>query len=131
MRFRFLFLLLLIVAVGASAQNSIRDKMNSERPQSFFDDKALEKARSFIRQDSTFYLGYLLEGAYLFFRANDELGFNKAIAPLQKSLDKIEHDYDPILRIRTNNFAVYNENYRYHFDYGLITYFLSRCYQNV
>ncbi len=73
----------------------------------------------------------MLEGAYLFFRANDELGFRKASAPLVKALDKIEHDYDPILRIRTNNFATYNANYRYQFDYGLITYFLGRCYQNL
>ena len=128
---RFLFLLMLITALNASAQNSVREKMNSERNGSFLEDKTLEKARSFIRRDSTFYLGYLLEGAYLFFRANDELGFTKAITPLQKALDKIEYDYDPLLRIRTSNFGVYNENYRYHFDYGLITYFLSRCYQNV
>ncbi len=130
MRGRLTFLLL-FTAGCALAQNSIRDQMNSERNGSFLDDKTLEKARSFIRKDSTFYLGYLLEGAFLFYRANDELGFTKAIAPLQKSLDRIEHDYDPLLKIRTNNYAVYNENYRYHFDYGMIAYFLSRCYQNV
>jgi hypothetical protein len=76
-------------------------------------------------------VGHLLEGAYLFFRANDELGFRKAIGPLKKALDKIEYDFDPLLRIRSNNYSVYSANYRYHFDYGLITYFLSRCYQNV
>jgi hypothetical protein len=90
-----------------------------------------EKARSFIRRDSTYYLGYLLEGGYLFFRANDELGFTKAIAPLKKALDKIEGDYDPILKIRTNNYATYAANYRYQSDYGTIAYFLNRCYQNV
>jgi tetratricopeptide (TPR) repeat protein len=46
-------------------------------------------------------------------------------------LDKIEYDYDPLLKIRTNDYATYNANYRYQFDYGLITYFLGRCYQNV
>ncbi len=112
-------------------QNSLRQQMDSERSGSFLDPKMLEKARSFIRRDSTYYLGYMLEGAYLFFRANDELGFRKAATPLQKALDKIENDYDKQLRTRSNNYAVYSAVYRYHFDYGLITYFLSRCYQNV
>jgi hypothetical protein len=127
-RLTFIFIFL---QFGLLAQNSIRQQMDSERDGSFMDEKTYEKARGFIRRDSTYYLGYLLEGAYLFFRANDEIGFNKAIAPLTKALEKIEFDYDPILKIRSNNYGVYSANYRYHFDYGLITYFLSRCYQNV
>jgi hypothetical protein len=118
-------------SLSTSAQNSIRQQMDKDREGSFEDIKTYEKGRSFIRKDSTYYLGYMLEGAYLFFRANDELGFNKASEPLQKALDKIEHDYDLLLRIRTNNYETYAANYRYQFDYGLITYFLSRCYQNV
>ncbi len=131
MRYGVLVYLIVILALNASAQNSVRQQIDSERDGSFLDDKTYQKARGFIRRDSTYYLGYLLEGAYLFFRANDELGFQKAIQPLQKALDKIEYDYDPLLKIRTNNYAVYSANYRYQFDYGLITYFLSRCYQNV
>jgi tetratricopeptide (TPR) repeat protein len=128
--------LFLIFVFGSSLQvmaqqKTERQQMDSERNGSFTDPKTYEKARSFIRRDSTYYLGYMLEGAYLFFRANDELGFNKAITPLQKALDKIEHDFDPLLRTRSNNFGVYSANYRYHYDYGLITYFLGRCYQNV
>ncbi|MFZ6001650.1 MAG: tetratricopeptide repeat protein [Bacteroidota bacterium] len=122
----------LLASMNVLAQKDVlRQKMNADRNGSFLDPKTYDKARSFIRKDSTFYLGYMLEGAYLFFRANDELGFRKAIGPLQKALDKIEYDYDPVLRIRTNNYAVYAANYQYHFDYGLITYFLGRCYQNV
>jgi hypothetical protein len=126
-----IFLLVWIMAFNIQAQNSIRQQIDKERDGSFLDVKTYEKARSFIRRDSTYYLGYMLEGAYLFFRANDELGFRIAITPLQKALDKIEIDYDPLLKIRTNNYALYSENYRYQFDYGLITYFLNRCYQNV
>ncbi len=125
------FVLILFLDINCQAQNSIRQKMDSERNGSFEDIKTYEKGRSFIRRDSTYYLGYLLEGAYLFFRANDELGFNKASEPLQKALDLIEHDFDPLLRTRTNNYETYSANYRFQFDYGLITYFLSRCYQNV
>ncbi len=132
MRTFILSLVLLIAGECAYAQhNSLRQQMDNDRNGSFLDPKTLEKARSFIRKDSTYYLGYMLEGAYLFFRANDELGFRKAAVPLQKALDKIENDYDKQLRTRSNNYAVYSEAYRFHFDYGLITYFLSRCYQNV
>lgn len=119
------------ISLSVYAQNTIRAQIDKERDGSFLEEKTYEKARGFIRKDSTYYVGYLLEGAYLFFRANDELGFNKAIGPLKKALDKIEYDFDPLLRIRSNNYTVYSANYRYHFDYGLITYFLSRCYQNV
>src|SRR5579859_7286387 len=121
------------ITLGASAQNKAREQIDRERSEvrSFLDNKMHDKARSFIRRDSSYYLGYLLEGGYLFFRANDELGFGEAIVPLRKALDKIETDYDPLLRIRTNNYALYSANYRYQSDYGLITYFLDRCYQNV
>ena len=128
----YLFIYLIFSATKISfAQNSIRQQIDSEREGSFLEDKTYEKARGFIRRDSAYYVGHLLEGAYLFFRANDQLGFNKAIGPLQKALNKIEYDFDPLLRTRTNNYQVYSANYRYHFDYGLITYFLGRCYQNV
>ena len=120
------------MAAMAGAQSNVRKQIDSERGEGdFTDEKTYEKGRSFIRRDSTYYVGYMLEGAYLFFRANDELGFKKASEPLRKALDRIEHDFDPLLRMRTNNFADYSANYRYHFDYGLITYFLDRCYQNV
>ena len=131
MRLRLLLCLLFIGSLHAYAQSNVRKQIDSERDGSFQDDKTYEKARGFIRKDSTYYVGYLLEGAYLFYRANDELGFNKAIAPLQKALDKIENDFDPLLRMRTNNYAEYSANYPYQSDYGIITYFLSRCYQNV
>ncbi len=122
---------LVLVFSYSCAQNSLRDQMDRERPTSFEGIKTYETARKFIRQDSNYYLGHMFEGAFLFFRANDELGFNKASIPLQKALDKIEHDYDRELRTRSNNYGVYSAVYRYHSDYGLITYFLGRCYQNV
>ena len=112
-------------------QNTVREQIDSEPRGSFLDPKTYENAKNFIRRDSTYYLGYMFEGGYLFFRANDELGFRIAARPLKKALDKIEKDYDSRLRKRTNNYNLYSENYRYHFDYGLITYFLNRCYQNV
>lgn len=118
----------------ATAQNRVRDQIDRERGEgatSFFDEKTLQKARSFIRRDSTYYVGHMMEGGFLFFRANDELGFRKAIPSLAKAMNRIEKDFDKQLRTRTNSYAVYVANYRYHADYGLITYLLNRCYQNV
>jgi tetratricopeptide (TPR) repeat protein len=131
MRLPLLICLWSVISFASLAQNAVRKQLDSEREGSFTDDKMYEKAKSFIRRDSTYYLGYLLEGGYLFYRANDELGFRKAIVPLRKALEKIELDYDPLLRTRSNNYNVYGPNYKFHFDYGLITYYLSRCYQNV
>ncbi len=122
---------LVLVYSYSYGQNSIRDQIDREREGNFDDVKTYEKARKFVRMDSNYYLGHMLEGAYFFYRANDELGFNKASIPLQKALAKIEHDYDRELRTRSNNYGVYSAVYRYHSDYGLITYFLGRCYQNV
>src|SRR6478609_2135250 len=131
MRLLLFICILSLVSCAVAAQNSVREKLDSERKGEFTDDKTYEKAKRFIRADSTYYLGYLLEGAYLFFRANDRLGFKIASEPLKKALDKMEHDYDALLRTRTNNYGVYSANYRFHFDYGMIAYFLCRSYQNM
>jgi hypothetical protein len=73
----FIFLALQIAVVAQ--QTPLREQMDREREGNFDDIKTYEKARKFIRMDSNYYLGHLLEGAYLFYRANDELGFNEAI----------------------------------------------------
>lgn len=131
LRYSLFLLVFTLIVIESFSQNAIRAQIDKERDEPSSEEKNYEKARGFIRKDCTYYVGHLLEGAYLFERANDELGFKKAIEPLKKALDKIEYDFDPLLRIRTNNYSVYVTNYRYHRDYGLITYFLSRCYQNV
>ncbi len=116
------------------AQNGVRARIDQEREEeklSYTDPKVLEKSRKFIRDDSTYYVGYMLQGAYLFFRANDELGFSQVITPLQKALRLIENDYDKQLRTRSNSYAIYAAMYRYHQDYGTIAYMLERSYQNI
>lgn len=124
-------ILLLLLSLTTSQAQTIREQIDRDRPSSFADPKTLELARGFIRKDSTYYVGHLFEGTYLFFRANDELGFRKAIRPLKKALQKIEKDYNRKLRTRSNNFEVISDVFRYQSDYGLIAYFLSQSYQNV
>ena len=120
------------ISFGQS-KSSIREAIDIERNEkmSFYDEKTFEKARGFIRRDSTYYVGHLFQGAYLFFRANDELGFTQAIAPLQKAFRLMEKDFDKQLRTRSNNYYDYSAVYRYHNDYGLIAYLLETSYQNI
>ena len=79
LRYSLFLLVFTLIVIESFSQNAIRAQIDKERDGSFLDEKTYEKARGFIRRDSTYYLGYLLEGAFLFFRANDELGFTKAI----------------------------------------------------
>ncbi|CAN5472906.1 hypothetical protein BH09BAC3_BH09BAC3_34270 [soil metagenome] len=114
-------------------KSSVREIIDIERNEkmSFYEEKTFEKARGFIRRDSTYYVGHLFQGAYLFFRANDELGFTQAIAPLKKAFRLMEKDFDKQLRTRSNNYYDYSAVYRYHNDYSLIAYLLETSYQNI
>jgi hypothetical protein len=93
--------------------------------------EALEKSREFIRRDSTYYIGWMLWGAYLYERANDEKGFSQAIEPLQRAFDLIERDYDTELRTRSNDFTTYIKVNYIHNDYAQIANWLSGAYQNI
>src|SRR5437868_5213092 len=91
------------------AQSSVRAAIDQERAEvSFTEDKALEKSRSWIRQDSTYYVGHLYFAGYLFFRANDKLGFTKAITPLKKAMDLMDDEFGRQLRVRSNSYATYS-----------------------
>jgi hypothetical protein len=131
-RYRLLIILVgILISAGAFAQGA-RALIDSERASlSMTDAKTLEKARSFILRDSTYYVGHMYYGGYLFFRADDKLGFTKAIEPLKKALHLLEKDFDRELRVRSNSYQVYSKVFRYQSDYGFISNLLESCYQNV
>src|SRR5690606_26116879 len=52
--------------------------------------EALLRSREFIREDSTYYVGYLFEGVYKASHATDFFGVQNAIAPLEKALQLLE-----------------------------------------
>ncbi len=120
-------------ANSSFAQSAARESIDRERAErmSFYDEKTFDKARSFIRRDSTYYVGHMFQGAFLFFRANDKLGFTKAIPPLRMAFRLMEKEFGKQLRTRSNNYYDYNAVYRYHDDYGRIAYLLESCYQNI
>ena len=74
-------------------------------------DDALPRSREFIRIDSTYYVGWLYEGAYKYNHAADYVGFKNAAAPLERALRLMERDYHPELATRTHNVLEYIQNY--------------------
>ncbi len=131
-RLFFLLVLICIAVVQLTAQTTVRDQISEERRYlSFQDDQAYDKARDFIRRDSTFYIGYLYEGGFRYNRATDVNGFKLAAEPLKKALDLIERDYDEELRTRTNDIYTYLQVQNRQRDYGFIVDFLERAYQNI
>lgn len=123
---------LLLLSLQATAQSSVRAEIDSDRRYLNFDDeKALEKSREYIRKDSTYYIGYMYQGGFMFSRANDELGFSQAIVPLQKAMDLLEKDYDQQLRTRTSDLYTYLKVNVFQNDYCTIAYWLQQSYQNI
>jgi hypothetical protein len=124
-------LLLLSKAVCAFDEEERRSIEIDRRDIAFASQEAFDKSREYIRRDSTYYIGWMYWGAYLFNRANDEKGFTQAIEPLKKAFELIERDYDKQLRTRTNDLMGYlSVNYIQN-DYSYIANWLSGAYQNI
>ncbi|MEO5645069.1 MAG: hypothetical protein ABIQ40_11280 [Bacteroidia bacterium] len=127
-----LFGMLLLLPAFLFSQNSIRQQIDAERRYLGFDDeKTLEKARGFQRADTTYYIGFMYEGGFRFYRANDELGFRQNIVSLEKAMRLIENDYDKELRTRTNDIFTYIRVSTLQNDYCDIAYWLQQSYQNI
>ena len=93
-------------------------------------DDALPRSREFIRTDSSYYVGWMYEGVYKYNHAADYLGYKNAIAPLERALRLMEHDYAKALATRTDNILTL---YPIRFimpDYTMIAYYLVQCYNN-
>ena len=91
---------------------------------------ALPRSREFLRIDSSYYVGWLYEGAYKFNHAADYAGYKNAAAPLERALRLIERDYRPELGSRTHNPFEYIIYYPKQVDYTYIVNFLNQCYLN-
>jgi hypothetical protein len=90
----------------------------------------LPRSREFKRIDSTYYVGWLIEGEYKVDHAADYLGYKNAIIPLEKALNLIEHDYAKALSTRTDDVKVLYPIRQIMPDYTLIAYYLMTCYAN-
>jgi hypothetical protein len=93
-------------------------------------DDALPRSREFIRIDSTYYVGWMYEGAYKYNHAADYVGYKNATVPLERALRLIERDYKPELGTRTHNVLEYINWYPRQLDYAMIVDYLNKCYLN-
>lgn len=92
---------------------------------------ALPRSREFKRIDSSYYVGWLFEGAYKYSHAADYLGYKNASVPLEHALNSIERDYKKELGTRTADLMVYYPAYKYQIDYTIIAFYLMNCYSNM
>ena len=91
---------------------------------------ALPRSREFKRIDSTYYVGWMFEGAYKYNHAADYLGFKNAAVPLEHALDLMEHDYAKALSTRTGDIMVFYPIRVLVPDYTMIAYYLMNSYAN-
>jgi hypothetical protein len=133
MRNLFITVLFLLVSCSVWSRNDeVRRKIDIDRRSlSWSDETAYEKSREFKRLDSTYYIGSMYEGAYLYSRANDAIGFRNAIIPLKKAFQLIQADYDAELRTRTADVFKFFQVNAVQNDFCLIGYWLQHCYQNI
>lgn len=97
----------------------------------YFDKDGLKKSKTFIHKDSTYYVGYLYEGAYKYFHAEDKIGYRLATKPLEKARRLLEKDYNSKLKTRSADFTNYFQSYRYQEDFCMISYLLEQCYSDM
>jgi hypothetical protein len=90
----------------------------------------MPRSREFIRIDSSYYIGWMYEGAYKYNHAADFLGFKNAIVPLERARRQMERDYGPELRNRTTDLMTYIPLTSRHIDYAIIVNYLNQCYLN-
>lgn len=132
------FLMLMLVPVLSWAQPAPYSKearrheidakrMDSDMPSA----DALPRSREFKRIDSTYYVGWMYEGVYLYEHAADYRGYLRAVEPLRRALELMEKDFSRELATRTRDLLTYFGVYRYHLDYTQIAYYLNSCYQNL
>lgn len=92
---------------------------------------ALPRSREFKRTDSTYYVGWMYEGAYKYNHAADYLGYKNASQPLERALNLLERDYRKELGTRTPDLMTYYPAYRFQIDYTMAAYYLMTCYSNM
>jgi hypothetical protein len=92
---------------------------------------ALPRSREFKRIDSTYYVGWMFEGAYKFNHSADYLGFKNAAIPLERAMALLERDYRKQLATRTSDIMAYFPAYTFHLDYTQAASYLLQCYMNM
>ncbi len=106
--------------------------MQSEHRELGIDPKTADKkAQKYLSSDSTYYMGWLYEGAFLFDRAADFVGYGKCIYPFLRAKLLLEKEYAEDLFTRTRKYEKYYQIFPYQDDYQYISYCLSQSYATI
>lgn len=115
----------------AQSKQSLRYEIDAKRAGLTYTSKdALPRGREFKRIDSTYYVGWMLEGTYKFDHAADYLGFKTAATQLERALVLMERDFKTELKTRTNDVMTFLKIMKYHRDWDYTAYALMQCYSN-
>jgi len=129
--FLFLLFTLLQTSLQAQTKEALRYEIDAKRQGVEYNSKdALPRGREFKRIDSTYYVGWLLEGTYKYEHAADYLGFKAASEQLQKAANLMLKDFKKQLSTRTGNVIEYIPLMKYHKDWDYLCYCLMNCYSN-
>ncbi len=112
-----ILLILILLGSGSNllAQGANNTRANIDTLRWGFDYKsaeALRRAKQAQYQDSTYYVGYLIEAYHHFEKAEEHTGLVKAVTPLRKSIELYEKDYSHTLRRRYNRQDIYSGAWR-------------------
>jgi hypothetical protein len=103
-----------LAAQKAAARYEINAKRMGLSPT---DKDALPRGREFVRLDSTYYVGWMYQGIFMYDRSADELGYQKAIPYLRKAFVLLEQDFTPVLQTLYNSPENYMRNTLLYSDY--------------
>ena len=115
---RILFILALsFLSLSALADygsmDAVRYEIDAKRLNINYNDKdALPRSREFIRLDSSYYVGYMVEGLYRFNRSADYYGYKQAVTPLYKAFKLFDRDFGGTMRNLFTDMNFYQNNIR-------------------
>lgn len=125
------FLLLYLLNIGHAQNFDARRAIDEQRKMlDISKEETLASAREFIRMDSTYYVGYMIEGQYLYNHASDYQGFLYAIEPLSKAKNRLVNEYRDALTNQYLSMAQFTDNLEHYQDYMQLANNLTECYNN-
>lgn len=93
------------------------------------DPDALSMGREFVRMDSTYYVGWMLQGHFLHDRSADKNGYQKAVPYLRTAFLLLEKEYANDLNNLYASFDHYIQNFGLYRDYLGTGQYLRECYE--
>lgn len=136
MRTTFIYYLFLIFAISTQRSSAQSNQQNAKRYEidtkrigvGYLSRDALPRGREFKQIDSTYYVGWMYEGAYQMDHAADALGFSLAAETLQHAQELLERDYKRELSTRTGDAMQYINIMAIHRDWDFLQYALYQSY---